>query len=138
MKRPIALGLMAAASFGTAAVALAQTPTTSATNEVAVTRSLNAEVAQRLLEADRKEAADAAAYREAQARYEAEVARYNAQSAQVAQTLEVRRENIDHEQELYNRRMADWRATVAACEAGDAVRCASGKAPAQPTPPRSH
>ena len=135
MKRPIALALMAAASFGTPVAAFSQTPTSPATNEVALTRSLNAEVAQRLLEADRKEAADAAAYREAQARYESEVARYNAQSAQVAKTLEVRRENIDHEQELYNQRMADWRATVAACEAGDRVRCASGQAPARPTPP---
>lgn len=138
MKRPIALALVIAASLGSASYALAQSTSANETAEQAQTRSLNAEVAARLQAADRKEAADAAAYTEALARYEAEVARYNARSAHVAQSLEVRRDNIDHEQDLYNQRMADWRATVAACEAGDRVRCESGKAPAQPTPPRGH
>lgn len=148
MKPTFAIVLMAATTLATTAMvpaALAQTTASSsaqapsaASAEQDITRSLNTQVSQRLLEAERKEAADAAAYREAMARYEAEVARYNDRSAQVAQTLEVRRDNIDHEQDLYNQRMAEWRATVAACEAGDRVRCASGKAPAEPVAPRGH
>lgn len=143
MNRPFALALMAVSSLGLAGQALAQTApasaataATAATPEESMTRSLNTEISQRLLAADRKEAADAANYREAVARYEAELARYNAARDLRAESLELRRENIDIEQDLYNQRMADWRATVAACEAGDKLRCESGKAPAQPQPPR--
>ena len=139
MKRPLALALMASASLGLASQALAQTPAAapaSPNQEESVTRSLNTEISERLLAADRHDATEAASYREAVARHEADLARYNAARELRAESLEIRRENIDIEQDLYNKRMADWRATVAACEAGDRVRCESGKAPAQPVAPR--
>lgn len=137
MKRPLVLALITASSLGLAGQTMAQTPPkAAAVDEQSLTRSLNTEVSERLLAAERQEAADAARYREAMARYEAELARYNAARANRAESLEVRAENIDIEQDLYNQRMAAWRATVAACEAGDRVRCESGKAPAQPQPPR--
>lgn len=137
MHRPFLLALAALSSLGLGAQAQAQSassPTSAPSDEQQVTRSLNSEISQRLIEADRHDAAETETYRAAVERYQADLARYEAARELRAESLVARRDGIDHEQQLYNRRMDDWRATVAACEAGDRVRCESGKAPPQPRP----
>lgn len=98
-------------------------------DEVRRTQALNAEIVAQNDLAENQDRANQAAYAEAQRRYQAEM----------EQTQdEVRAETERHEADLraaaeaqarYEREMADWRATVAACERGDRARCNAGRQP---------
>ncbi|CAN5263321.1 hypothetical protein BH10PSE2_BH10PSE2_15090 [soil metagenome] len=107
-------------------------------SEVDLTRRLNAEVAAQDALADAQERAD-------QAQHAADVAEYKDASADVAAENDRRgidadinaqsRAEYDVDQQVrYDRAMADWRATVAACQRGERARCEAGKRPAMQEP----
>jgi hypothetical protein len=94
--------------------------------EVAETRRLNAEIAARNAAAATQEEADRTAFLEAQAQHQSSADLSDADRLQHEEALRLSAEA----QVRYEQEMADWRATVAACEAGDRVRCRAGKSPA--------
>jgi hypothetical protein len=104
--------------------------------EVSITQRLNAQVAQRNELADQTDQANAVAhaeavheYREQKADVEAETERQQIDAQINAQS----RAEYDADQEArYQKAMADWRATVAACERGNTARCNAGSMPARP------
>lgn len=98
--------------------------------EVAETRRLNAEVAARNTAAAEQEETERSTFLEAQVRHMSETEMSDEERARHEAAMQLSVEaRARHEQE-----MADWRATVRACEMGDRVRCAAGRAPAMPTP----
>lgn len=104
--------------------------------EVSITQRLNAEVARRDELADQTDranqaehATDVAEYKEAVADNQAERERITIDARINAQS----RAEYDADQESrYQKAMADWRATNAACERGDTARCRAGSMPARP------
>ena len=102
------------------------------TDETRVTRALNAEVTAQY-ELSRNQAQ---ADREAEDRRLAEIADQNsAATAEFeARNSEAQRQAADL-QAQYEFAMADWRATVRACEVGDRARCRAGSLTPMPGPP---
>jgi hypothetical protein len=104
--------------------------------EVSITQRLNAQVAERNELADQNDRATEAAnaeavheYREQKADVQAEIERQQIDAQINAQS----RAEYDADQEArYQKAMADWRATVAACERGNTARCTAGSMPARP------
>ncbi|WP_409019869.1 hypothetical protein [Brevundimonas vesicularis] len=144
LRAPIII-FAATASLTLSAGALAQNATPAQTapsstaldqvpSEVRQTRLLNTGIVQRNLEAERQEQADAKAFTAAQSRYEADLAQSEVAQRQHEADLHARTAAQAESQALYERRMDDWRATVAACERGDHARCAAGKAQERPSP----
>jgi len=94
-------------------------------DELRQTQALNAEIVAQNDLAENEDRANAAAYARDQARYQAELEAAEA-------------ERLRHESDLrtaakaqadYERQMAEWQATVAACERGDRARCNAGRRP---------
>lgn len=94
-------------------------------DELRRTQALNAEIVAQNDLAENEDRANAAAYAREQARYQAELEAAEA-------------ERLRHESDLrtairaqadYERQMAEWQATVAACERGDRARCNAGRRP---------
>ena len=100
--------------------------------EVTITQRLNAEIVRRDELADQTDRANQAAvaeYKEAVADNQAERERIAIDAQINAQS----RAEYDADQEArYQKAMADWRATTAACERGDTARCRAGSMPARP------
>jgi len=104
--------------------------------EVSITQRLNAQVAERNELADQTDQANAAAHAEAVHDYREEKADVQAETERLridAQINAQSRAEYDADQEArYQKAMADWRATVAACERGNTARCTAGSMPARP------
>ena len=94
-------------------------------DELRQTQALNAEIVAQNDLAENEDRANAAAHAEAQARYQAELDAAEADR----QRYEAEARAIEEAQARYERAMADWRATVAACERGDRARCEAGRVP---------
>ncbi|MGO4410472.1 MULTISPECIES: cell wall hydrolase [unclassified Brevundimonas] len=91
-------------------------------DELRRTQALNEEIVAQNNLAENEDRANAAAHAQALARYqagmeaaEADRQRYDAEARAAAEG-----------QARYEQQMADWRATVAACERGDRARCNAG------------
>ncbi len=144
----VSLGLAFAATAQTAprdsVTALLDTPSASAqatvsdrasepeTDETRITRALNAEVTAQYELSQNQTQAD----REAEYRRRAEMAdQYSAANAETeARNAEALRQAADL-QAQYELAMADWRATVRACEVGDRARCRAGSLTPNAGPP---
>lgn len=98
--------------------------------EMRITRALNDEIAARDALAENQERADREAADTAQARYDREMADADADRARYDESLRV----AEEARRRYELELADWRATVDACQRGDRARCAAGGMPAR-TPP---
>jgi len=104
--------------------------------EVSITQRLNAQVAQRNELADQTDHANAVAHAEAVHEYREQKADVEAETERQAVDAQINaqsRAEYDADQEArYQKAMADWRATVAACERGNTARCQAGSMPARP------
>jgi hypothetical protein len=98
--------------------------------ELRVTRALNDEIAARNALAENQERADREAADAAQARYDRDMAAADTDRARYDETLRA----ADEARRRYELELADWRATVDACQRGDRARCAAGSMPVR-TPP---
>ena len=99
--------------------------------ELNVTQRLNADVAARNEAADRQDAAAAteqeAAASSERAQYRADVTATEAENAdRAAEARAVAAFNAE-QRDRYEKAMADWRATMRACETGDTARCRAGQ-----------
>ncbi len=92
-------------------------------DELRQTQALNAEIVAQNDLAENEDRANAAAYAREQARYQAELEAAEAERLRHEADLRAAAEA----QALYQRQMADWQATVAACGRGDRVRCNAGR-----------
>lgn len=92
-------------------------------DELRRTQALNDEITAQNDLAESEDRANAAAHAQAQARYQAEL-----EAAEIdRQRHEADLRTAAEAQAAYERQMADWRATVAACERGDRARCNAGR-----------
>ena len=92
-------------------------------DELRQTQALNAEIVAQNDLAENEDRANQAAHAEAQRRWQSEMDRVRAAREQYEADLRV----ADEAKARYDRDMADWRATVAACERGDRARCNAGR-----------
>jgi len=92
-------------------------------DEVRRTQALNAEIVAQNDLAESEDRANAAAYAKTQATYQAQLEAAEADRIRHKSDLNT----AAQAQADYERRMADWRATVAACERGDRARCNAGR-----------
>ena len=97
-------------------------------DELRQTQALNDEIAAQNDLAENEDRANAAAYARAQAQYQSELETAEAQRMIHESDLRTAAEA----QALHQRQMADWQATVAACERGDRARCNAGRQAAAP------
>jgi len=102
--------------------------------EVAETARLNAAIVAANNQAAAQEEADRTEFLEAQVRHQAQVDAAAEAHASAEMQHEAEVEMSAEARARHAQAMADWRATVAACEAGDDTRCEAGKAPAMPVP----
>lgn len=93
--------------------------------EVKITQALNAEITAQNDLAQAQEDANRRAFEAAQAQYNAEISQAEIEQARFQAEVQA----AEQARLRYEADMADWRATVAACEAGDRVRCAAGSKP---------
>ena len=104
--------------------------------ELTITQRLNAEVARRDELATQTDRANQAEYKADVAEYKEAVADNQAERERIAIDARINaqsRAEYDADQESrYQKAMADWRATNAACERGDTARCRAGSMPARP------
>ena len=104
--------------------------------ELTITQRLNAEVARRDELATQTDRANQAEYKAEVAEYKEAVADNQAERERIAIDAQINtqsRAEYDADQEArYQKAMADWRATNAACERGDTARCRAGSMPARP------
>ena len=92
-------------------------------DELRQTQALNAEITAQNDLAENEDRANAAAHAKAQARYQSELEAAEAERLRYESDLRTAAEA----KALYERQMADWQATVAACERGDRARCNAGR-----------
>ena len=92
-------------------------------DELRRTQALNAEITAQTDLAESEDRANAAAYAKTQATYQAQLEAAEADRIRHKSDLNT----AAQAQADYERRMADWRATVAACERGDRARCNAGR-----------
>lgn len=97
-------------------------------DELRRTQALNAEIVAQNELAENQERADRETHDLAQSRYQAEMEAAEAERARFEAGLRASEEA----QARYEREMADWRATVAACERNDRARCLAGRQPVLP------
>lgn len=90
--------------------------------EVKITSALNAEITAQNDLAQSQEDADRRAFEAAQTQYNAELSQAEIEQARFQAEVQA----AEAARLRYEADMADWRATVAACETGDRVRCAAG------------
>ncbi len=93
--------------------------------ELRTTRALNDEITARNTLAENQERADREAFEAAEARYRIEMSAADAERARYEENLRASQEA----RRRYDLELADWQATVEACQRGDRVRCAAGSAP---------
>ena len=96
-------------------------------DELRRTQALNAEITAQNDLAENEDRANAAAHAKAQARYQAELETAEAEARATRERHEADLRTAAEAQAAYDRQMADWRATVAACERGDRARCNAGR-----------
>lgn len=96
-------------------------------DELRRTQALNAEIVAQNDLAENEDRANAAAHAQAQARYQAEVERTEADARAAREQHDADLRAAAEAQTRYEQQMADWRATVAACERGDRARCNAGR-----------
>lgn len=92
-------------------------------DELRRTQALNAEITAQNDLAENEDRANADVQAQAQARYQAELEA--AEADRMRYEADVR--TAAEAKALYERQMADWRATAAACERGDRARCNAGR-----------
>ena len=92
-------------------------------DELRRTQALNAEITAQNDLAENEDRANAAAHAQAQARYQSELETAEAERLRYESDLRTAAEA----KALYENQMADWQATVAACERGDRARCNAGR-----------
>ena len=90
--------------------------------ELRTTRALNDEIASRNALAGNQESADRETFDAAQARYEQDMAAADADRVRYEADMRA----AEDARLRYERALADWGATVRACEIGDRTRCAAG------------
>ena len=104
--------------------------------ELTITQRLNAEVVAQDQLAEQADRANQAEYKAEVAEYKEAVADNQAERERIAIDAQINtqsRAEYDADQEArYQKAMADWRATNAACERGDTARCRAGSMPARP------
>lgn len=92
-------------------------------DELRRTQALNDEITAQNDLAENEDRANAAIHAKAQAQYQVEL-----EAAEIErQRHEADVKTAAQAQADYERQMADWRATVAACERGDRARCDAGR-----------
>ncbi|SPU44139.1 cell wall hydrolase [Brevundimonas diminuta] len=96
-------------------------------DELRQTQALNAEIVAQNDLAENEDRANQAAQAEAQRRWQAEVEQTEAQARADHEQHEADLRAADEAQARYERDMADWRATAAACQRGDTARCNAGR-----------
>lgn len=96
-------------------------------DELRRTQALNAEIAAQNDLAENEDRANQAAQAQAQRRWQAEMERNQADARVARERHEADLRAAEEAQARYERDMADWRATVAACERGDRARCNAGR-----------
>ncbi|MFC5373539.1 cell wall hydrolase [Brevundimonas faecalis] len=96
-------------------------------DELRRTQALNAEITAQNDLAENEDRANAAAFAKAQAQYQAELEQADASARAAQERHEADLRTAAEAQAAYDRQMADWRATVAACERGDRARCNAGR-----------
>ena len=96
-------------------------------DELRQTQALNAEIVAQNDLAENEDRANQAAQAEAQRRWQAEVEQTEAQARADRERHEADLRAADEAQARYERDMADWRATAAACQRGDTARCNAGR-----------
>ena len=92
-------------------------------DELRRTQALNDEITAQNDLAENEDRANAAAHAKAQAQYQSELETAEAERLRYESDLRTAAEA----KALYERQMADWQATVAACERGDRARCNAGR-----------
>lgn len=98
-------------------------------DELRRTQALNAEIVAQNDLAENEDRANQAAQAEAQRRWRTEVERTEAEARAAREQHEAAMRAADEAQARYERDMADWRATAAACQRGDTARCNAGRQP---------
>jgi len=96
-------------------------------DELRQTQALNAEIVAQNDLAENEDRANQSAQAEAQRRWQAEVDQTEAQARADRERHEADLRAADEAQARYERDMADWRATAAACQRGDTARCNAGR-----------
>lgn len=96
-------------------------------DELRRTQALNAEIVAQNDLAENEDRANQAAQAEAQRRWQAELDQTEADARAARERHEADLRAAGEAQARYDREMADWRATVAACERGDRARCNAGR-----------
>lgn len=96
-------------------------------DELRQTQALNAEIVAQNDLAENEDRANQAAQAEAQRRWQAELDQTEAETRAARERHEADLRAAEQAQARYDREMADWRATVAACERGDRARCNAGR-----------
>lgn len=96
-------------------------------DELRQTQALNAEIVAQNDLAENEDRANQAAQAEAQRRWQAELDQTEADARAARERHEADLRAAGEAQARYDREMADWRATVAACERGDRARCNAGR-----------
>lgn len=96
-------------------------------DELRRTQALNDEITAQNDLAENEDRANAAAHARAQAEYQAELERSEADARAARERHEADLRTAAEAQAAYERQMADWRATAAACERGDRARCEAGR-----------
>ena len=95
--------------------------------ELRRTQALNDEIVAQNDLAENEDRANAAAHAKAQAQYQAELEQAEIEARMIRERHEADLRAAADAQAAYERQMADWRATVAACERGDRARCSAGR-----------
>lgn len=95
--------------------------------ELRRTQALNDEIVAQNDLAENEDRANAAAHAKAQAQYQAELEQADAAARAARDRHEADLRAAAEAQADYERQIADWRATVAACERGDRARCNAGR-----------
>lgn len=96
-------------------------------DELRRTQALNAEIVAQNDLAENEDRANQTAQAEAQRRWQAELDQTEADARAARERHEADLRAAGEAQARYDREMADWRATVAACERGDRARCNAGR-----------
>ncbi|WP_313576212.1 cell wall hydrolase [Brevundimonas sp.] len=96
-------------------------------DELRQTQALNAEIVAQNDLAENEDRANQSTQAEAQRRWQAEVDQTEAQARADRERHEADLRAADEAQARYERDMADWRATAAACQRGDTARCNAGR-----------
>ncbi|WP_303713544.1 cell wall hydrolase [Brevundimonas naejangsanensis] len=96
-------------------------------DELRRTQALNAEIVAQNDLAENEDRANQTAQAEAQRRWQAELDQTEADARAARERHEADLRVAGEARARYDREMADWRATVAACERGDRARCNAGR-----------